>query len=169
MRPSPTIAISMNRVILFAALVYIAALGAALSAGLQTPAPPAADLRRQSQADVDRKSVGCLTCHTPDATSMHEEPVQAGCTDCHGGASDVRVAANAAKGSDGYQQAKERAHVQPRLNIWPESGANPVRAFAATNEESIDFIRFVNPGICGSPTRRADDATPIRSRAPARA
>ena len=77
---------------------------------------------------------------------MHEEPVQAGCTDCHGGASDVRVAANAAKGSDGYQQAKERAHVQPRLNIWPESGANPVRAFAATNEESIDFIRFVNPG-----------------------
>ena len=27
-------------------------------------------IRKQPQADIDRKSVGCLTCHTPDARSM---------------------------------------------------------------------------------------------------
>src|SRR5687767_1594170 len=40
---------------------------------------------KNTQADVDKKSAGCLTCHTPDARSMHPDAVLAGCTDCHGG------------------------------------------------------------------------------------
>src|SRR3989454_8447354 len=42
-----------------------------------SPAPEPAtsegpDLSRQSQADVDRKNVGCVTCHTAtDAPTMH--------------------------------------------------------------------------------------------------
>ena len=139
-------ALSPNRLLLLGAVGYIVALGAARPLGGQSQAPAAVDLRKQSPEDVDRKSVGCLTCHTPDATSMHEEPVQAGCADCHGGAADVRVPEGAAKGSAGYDAAKKRAHVQPRLNIWPRSGANPIRPAAATNGESIEFLRFVNPG-----------------------
>jgi hypothetical protein len=147
-----------NRFILLAAVGYVVAAGAARPSGLQSsppqtavggqnnPAAAAVDLNKQSQADVDRKSAGCLTCHTPDERSMHERAVRAGCTDCHGGRADVRAPEGAGKGSAGYDNAKGQAHVQPRLNIWPASGANPVRAAAATNAESLEFLRFVNPG-----------------------
>ena len=149
MRILPTTLLVSNRIIPVFAVGCVVALGVAISAGgRQSPTqnPVASDLRKQSAQEVDRKSTGCLTCHTPDASSMHEEPVQAGCTDCHGGAADVRVAAGASKSTAAYKQAEDRAHVQPRLKIWPSSGANPVRAFAATNQESIEFLRFVNPG-----------------------
>src|SRR5262245_1071205 len=47
---------------------------------------PDAALRKQPQADIDRKSAGCLTCHTPDTKTMHGDTVgaRAGCADCHG-------------------------------------------------------------------------------------
>src|SRR5580693_1127845 len=50
------------------------------------PAAPAAPAD-QSLSDVDRKSIGCLGCHTEtDRLSMHDNPaVKLGCTDCHGG------------------------------------------------------------------------------------
>src|SRR5438552_4871764 len=57
-----------------------------------SPAPEPAtsegpDLSRQSQADVDRKNVGCVTCHTAtDAPTMHTATtVRLACVDCHGG------------------------------------------------------------------------------------
>ncbi len=79
-------------------------------------------------------SVGCLACHHPmDSYTMHPtETVQLGCVDCHGG--------------DGSAKTKERAHVQPRFpNAWTSS-ANPVRSYTLLNQESREFIRFVNPG-----------------------
>jgi hypothetical protein len=139
-----------NRMMFIVAGVYLGVVGAAAPLARieqpSTPAQPPVELRKQSRQEVDRKSVGCLACHTPDSNSMHEQPVQAGCADCHGGSPDVRLPAGAANGSRPYTEAKRRAHVQPKLDIWPPSGANPIRAFAATNEESSAFIRFVNPG-----------------------
>ena len=48
---------------------------------------------KQDQADADRKSEGCISCHTAsDAVTMHvSQAVVLGCTDCHGGAADVFV------------------------------------------------------------------------------
>ncbi len=53
----------------------------------------------QSQADADRKSAGCLTCHTStDSPTMHiTGTVRLGCTDCHGGNSDARIAAGTSR------------------------------------------------------------------------
>ena len=47
------------------------------------PAAP----ERQTQAQADVKSKGCVTCHTAsDRHTMHANPgVVLGCTDCHGG------------------------------------------------------------------------------------
>src|SRR3989442_5180060 len=49
--------------------------------------PPGPDLSRQSQAEVDRKNVGCRSCHTTtDSPTMHASTtVKLGCVDCHGG------------------------------------------------------------------------------------
>ena len=70
----------------------------------------------QSQADADRKSAGCISCHTQtDEPTMHATgTVRLGCTDCHGGNADVRIAAGVAATSPEYDQVKQQAHPQPR-------------------------------------------------------
>lgn len=108
-------------------------------------------LLSQSPAEADRKSAGCQSCHTSvDEPTMHPSgTVRLGCTDCHGGDATVYKPAEAPTQppySPAYQEAKRRAHVQPRLpDLWPTS-ANPVRAYTRLNQESAEFIRFVNPG-----------------------
>jgi hypothetical protein len=101
--------------------------------------------RQQSDADVARKSAGCLTCHKPDSPSMHTKAKAIGCTDCHGGDAAAMLPSGAAPTSGPFNDAKKKAHVQPKLDIWKTS-ANPERSAAAVLQESIDFIRFVNPG-----------------------
>jgi hypothetical protein len=102
--------------------------------------------RQQSDADAAKKSAGCLTCHKPDSPSMHANKARAiGCTDCHGGDASASAPAGAEPASGGFRDAKRKAHVQPRLDIW-KSSANPVRSAAQVLRESLDFIRFVNPG-----------------------
>lgn len=65
------------------------------------------------------------------------------CIDCHGGDASVQKPATA---GTVYDQAKKRAHPQPKLpRLWPSS-ANPVRAYADWLKESAEYIRFVNPG-----------------------
>src|SRR5690349_11494487 len=70
----------------------------------------------QSQTDADRKSAGCLTCHTAtDSPTMHNTgTVRLGCTDCHGGNPEIRVADGAQENSAQYDQARSQAHPQPR-------------------------------------------------------
>src|SRR6202000_757394 len=79
-----------------------------------TTAPPAP--LKQSQADADRKSAGCLRCHTTTgAVTMHTSPgVTLGCADCHGGNAGVFVPPGAAPNSAEYHRALDAAHVQPR-------------------------------------------------------
>ena len=117
-----------------------------------SPAPEPAtsegpDLSRQSQADVDRKNVGCVTCHTAtDAPTMHTATtVRLACVDCHGGRGDVARAAATQPGSTAYDDVKKKAHVQPRLAELAKSAANP-RAYVRLARESADYVRFVNPG-----------------------
>ena len=111
----------------------------------ETPPAPA----HQSLEQVQDKSDGCISCHTDsDALSMHDNPaVNLGCTDCHGGNSQVFVEQGVAKGTDGYDTALDNAHVQPR---YPESwhyphSANPENSYTLLNRESPEFIRFINP------------------------
>jgi hypothetical protein len=101
--------------------------------------------RTQTDADAQRKSAGCLTCHKPDVPSMHVKGERIGCTDCHGGDAAATRPAGAARDSREFNEIKVRAHVRPRLDIWKTS-ANPVRSAAAALGESLEFIRFMNPG-----------------------
>jgi mono/diheme cytochrome c family protein len=102
--------------------------------------------RGQTQEEADRKSSGCVSCHTStDEPTMHPtKTVHLGCTDCHGGNSAVSVASGAALNSPEYNSAKEKAHVQPRDSSFKNRSALPERTFTKWLKESVEYIRFVN-------------------------
>src|ERR1700674_4404098 len=79
-----------------------------------------APFRGQSQEEADRKSSGCISCHTStDEPTMHPtRTVHIGCTDCHGGNSSISIAAGVAANSPEYNSAKEKAHVQPHDPVF---------------------------------------------------
>ncbi|HWX54673.1 MAG TPA: hypothetical protein VN176_08800 [Verrucomicrobiae bacterium] len=109
----------------------------------------------QSQEEADRKSGGCVTCHSPtDSASMHlSSVVRLGCVDCHGGSTESMLPSGTAAGSPEYEAARLKAHVSPR---WPQdarSSANPVRAYTNWLRESPEYIQFVNPGDLRIATR----------------
>ena len=132
--------------------------------GTRTPSLTAAGeqqtpLRGQSQEEADRKSSGCITCHTStDEPTMHpSKAVHLGCTDCHGGSSTVAIAAGTAPNSAEYNAIKEKAHVQPRDPAFKNRSAIPERVYTKWLKESAEYIQFVNPGdlrvapeTCGS-------------------
>ena len=105
-------------------------------------------LLRQSQADVDRKSSGCQSCHTPmDSPTMHTTgTVRLGCTDCHGGNADVQITEGTPAASSEYQSTKKQAHPLPRILSNQTNAANPVRAYTDWLKEDRNYIRFANPG-----------------------
>ena len=113
-----------------------------------TPFPPAP--RRQTQAQADNQSAGCMSCHTQtDSKTMHaSDGVILGCVDCHGGFADVFKPEGADEGDPAYREALDNAHVRP---LYPQawtypSSRNPQRTYALLNDESPEFIRFINPG-----------------------
>ena len=108
------------------------------------PAP-----EKQSSADADAKSTGCMSCHTAtDRHTMHQNPgVILGCTDCHGGDAKVMKPEGAGRKDAGYMAALEKSHVMPRYMKawnWPSS-ASPERTYTLLNRESPEFVRFMNP------------------------
>ena len=114
----------------------------------EKPEPEKSELAKQGQADADRKSTGCVTCHTKtDSPSMHTATtVKLGCIDCHGGKVEVRAPEGVAAGSPTYEAAKKQAHVLPKnTEVWRTS-ANPTHSYTAILQESQEFIQFVNPG-----------------------
>src|SRR5271163_1521316 len=117
------------------------------------------ELLEQSQADVDRKSAGCVSCHTQtDSATMHQGgTVRLGCIDCHGGDAAVAAAPGSTPGSGPYEEAKLKAHPGARFAEDARSSANPVRAYTRWLKEDLQYIQFVNPGdlrvadkTCGS-------------------
>jgi hypothetical protein len=125
--------------------------GPAISVPLtETTTPPATlpppNSIDQSQAEADRKSVGCISCHA-GIESMHPSAqVVLGCADCHGGNPQFSAPRGTHKGDAGYDAAKNSAHVQPlNKEMWLTS-ANPVNSDVLLNHESTEFIQFFNPG-----------------------
>jgi len=112
------------------------------------PAPEGPDLSRQSQAEVDKKNVGCLSCHTTtDSLTMHTSTsVKVACVDCHGGKGDVVRPASLAQGSKEYLEVQHKAHVMPKAKPIDGNAAYRVSGYTSLNKESYDYIRFVNPG-----------------------
>jgi hypothetical protein len=104
--------------------------------------------RGQSQEEADRKSTGCISCHTStDEPTMHPtKTVHLGCTDCHGGNSSISIAAGTAANSSEYSSAKEKAHVQPHDPAFKDRSALPERTYTKWLKESAEYIKFVNPG-----------------------
>src|SRR5262245_22143378 len=100
--------------LLLTALAIVPALG---DSG-ERRAPPAPE--RQSVAEAEAKSAGCLSCHTAtDSHTMHQNPgVVLGCADCHGGDARVRISGDLShdKGREApaYRDALQSAHVLPR-------------------------------------------------------
>jgi len=132
--------------------------------------PPAPN--EQTQAEADKKSNGCISCHTAsDAATMHASPaVVLGCTDCHGGSADAAIPPGPYT-DEAYAAARDKAHVLP---LYPAawhypSSANPERSYTLLNSESTEFVRFVNPAdyraateACGACHQRIIDAS-VRS------
>jgi len=114
---------------------------------IEYPAYPPAPME-QTQAQADGKSAGCVSCHTAsDAASMHNSPaIVLGCSDCHGGSPDVFIPPGPYT-DETYAAARDKAHVLPRYpKTWHyPSSANPKRSYALLNNESREFVRFVNP------------------------
>lgn len=114
----------------------------------QSNSSQAVVLLEQSQTEADRKSAGCLTCHTStDSATMHSsDAVRLGCVDCHGGNSEVHVNAGTGAQSTEYLQAKRKAHPQGRGPLSADKSANPTRAYTDWLHEDWNYVRFVNPG-----------------------
>jgi hypothetical protein len=104
--------------------------------------------RGQSQEEADHKSAGCISCHTStDEPTMHPtKTVHLGCTDCHGGNVSISVAPGTLRNSAEYNSAKEKAHVQPRDPSFKNRSALPERTYTKWLKESVEYIKFVNPG-----------------------
>src|SRR6267142_5466013 len=99
---------------------------------------PVEGLRGQSREEAERKSAGCLSCHSPmDEATMHPtKTVQLGCTDCHGGNSSASVVSGTPSNTREYAEAKQKAHIQPRDAIFRSRGAAAPDIFAKWLKES---------------------------------
>ncbi len=108
----------------------------------------AAEAGGGSQEEADRKSTGCISCHTAtDEPTMHPtKTVHLGCTDCHGGNAEARVPSGASPSSPEYLAAKQKAHVGPRTAAFRDRTAVPERAYTAWLQEPKEYIQFINPG-----------------------
>src|SRR5216683_6267830 len=136
------------------AAVVLSLLLAVLAARIPAPSVSAADekagpnLMGQTQDEADRKSAGCISCHTQtDEPTMHATgTLRLACTDCHGGNADTRIATGVAPTSPEYEQAKRQAHPQPRDPKLADGSANAERLYTQWLKENPEYVRFVNPG-----------------------
>ncbi len=134
--------------------------------------PQQHSLLRQTQADVDRKNSGCISCHTTtDVPSMHPTgTVRLACIDCHGGDSTAALPPGTALSSSEYDQIKKRAHPQPNDPSLAGASANPQQLYTKWLRESYEYVRFVNPGdlrvaaeTCGSSGCHAPEVQKVKT------
>jgi len=124
---------------------------------LVTKAVMPEDISRQTQAQADTKSAGCKSsnCHA-GIEEIHTDGLPIGCVDCHGGNATATT--------------KDTAHVHPlHAEDWPKTGQLPVRSYSMLNDESPEFVRFVNPGdlraarlSCGGKSCHAEEVEHVR-------
>jgi hypothetical protein len=117
-------------------------------AAASAPAAPTPQQGAGHGKAAGANSESCVNCHqgiepmhglwrAPDE-ALPADAAQRGmdrqgltCVDCHGG--------------NGAAATREAAHVQPRNKKIFSSSANPKDSYAALNEESPEFVRFMNP------------------------
>ena len=140
------------------------------SSAMEKATQESASYRGQSKDDADKKSSGCISCHTStDEPTMHPTGTFfLGCTDCHGGNSSILVPVGAAPESAEYKAAKAKAHVLPHDPFFKNSSRVPERAYTNWLKESAEYIKFVNPGdlrvapeTCGSTSCHAAEAREV--------
>ena len=97
------------------ALILLLLLCGALAGAARADAPPAP--QKQSPAEAQLKSAGCMSCHTTtDSLTMHSSPgVNLGCADCHGGNAAAFLSPGTPQGTPEYRRVLEVAHVHPRF------------------------------------------------------
>lgn len=143
-----------------------------LSSKKNTPQlPEMGDISKQTPEDVKKKSEGCVSCHIEmDTKTMHSSSaVSIGCTDCHGGNSSVKAPGGALQGSPAYETVKNQAHILPKNKKIFTSSANPSDGVHYANDESWEFIRFINPGdlrvadlACGTAGCHVEEVSNVR-------
>jgi hypothetical protein len=183
----------LKLVLLFAvlALLSLTVLSGARSSAIVTDASSnhtqGTTSAQQPAATVLEQTEGCVTCHA-GIEPMHRYSTQGevlngltkegkdglglACTACHGGNPAAR------KEGDGPQEierVKMLAHVRARFpDEWKRdgksTGANPERTNTLLTRESLEFIRFVNPGdlrvaakTCGSSDCHFKESDSVRS------
>ena len=107
------------------------------------PMPPeliGMDLNKQSPADVAAKSSICQTCHANSHDPHYKDSVHIGCTDCHGGRSDISP--------DAMEKCKPGAPESARLLPGRSAVAEPGR-LARRLGESGPFVHAAQPRIAG--------------------
>ncbi|HSK63060.1 MAG TPA: hypothetical protein VK893_04445 [Pyrinomonadaceae bacterium] len=115
----------------------------------------------QTAPAVQPKLVGCVSCHgmiepmhkygtteTLDKLKDGKDAVGLSCTACHGGNPVPRATSDDPKE---IERVKQEAHVKPMFpREWRRdgkyTGANPERSNTLLTRESLEFVRFVNPG-----------------------
>ena len=104
-------------------------------------------LSTQSQEDADRKSAGCVSCHTDH---RRQDDAHRGL-----GASGLHRLPRRRRRRYEWRAAPARRNTTRRSGeptCCPgnrevfRSSANPERAYTALLDESLDYVRFVNPG-----------------------
>src|SRR5271166_3666713 len=155
------------------AMVWFGARPVAAAGQEQAPPPSGqSELLEQSQADADRKSSGCISCHTStDSATMHQTgTVRLGCVDCHGGDAKVAASPSSKPGTRDYDEAKLKAHPRPRFAEDGRTSANPTRAYTSWLKEDPQYIQFVNPGdlriaerTCGSSGCHTSEVMRVRT------
>ena len=79
---------------------------------------------------VDKLDANCVACH--QGVGDPHGSLRMACVDCHGGAPEATT--------------KEEAHPSPRHPERWVGSRNPERTYALLNDESPEWIKFVNPG-----------------------
>src|SRR5437762_13430567 len=145
-QPAP-FSLRTHGVLCVAAVSFFLALHASSNPPPRAP-QEAGPFRGQSQEEGDRKSSGCISCHTStDEPTMHPtKTVHLGCTDCHGGNSSVSIRPGTAPNSAEYTAAKETAHVQPRNAPVKDRASLPEHGYTSRLKQSSEYVKFVHPG-----------------------
>jgi hypothetical protein len=130
------------------ALIFLGLMAGCLAGAAHADTAPPAP-QKQTEAEALLKSAGCMSCHTTtDSLTMHTSPgVTLGCADCHGGNAAAFLSPGTPPNGPEYRKVLDTAHVQPRFpEAWSyPSSVKPPRTYTLLNQESADFIRFINP------------------------
>jgi hypothetical protein len=114
--------------------MVVSIVGAILGVLIYALLPAAREGAAQNQSTltgtVRPSAESCMKCHQ-NIGDPHQRTVNLNCVECHGG--------------NGEAPTKEAAHIRPRHPERWRSAANPEESFTLLNDESLEWIRFVNP------------------------